>query len=64
MGEDEPDEILSNAEESLLKLGEARAGEQLISPSDVIATFPGGINAFLDPTPAHQGYQHRLHEVR
>jgi replicative DNA helicase len=55
LGEDEPDEILSNAEESLLKLGEARAGEKLISPSDVIAGFPGGINAFLDPTQRIKG---------
>ena len=55
LGEDEPDEILSNAEESLLKLGEARAGEKLVSPSDVLASFPGGINAFLDPTQRIKG---------
>jgi replicative DNA helicase len=48
LGEAEPDEILSNAEESLLKLGEARAGEKLISPSDA----------------EDKRYQHRLHQVR
>ncbi len=50
IGEEEPDEILAGAEESLLKLGEARSGEQLESPAGVIAKFPGGINAFLDPS--------------
>ena len=50
IGEEEPDEILASAEESLLKLGEARAGEQLETPATVIGKFPGGINAFLDPS--------------
>src|ERR1700675_1258224 len=31
IGEDEPDDILASAEESLLKLGEGRAHEQLLS---------------------------------
>ena len=50
IGEEEPDEILASAEESLLKLGEARAGERLESPATVISNFPGGVNAFLDPS--------------
>jgi len=50
IGEEEPDEILAGAEESLLKLGEARSSERLESPSTVIAKFPGGVNAFLDPS--------------
>jgi replicative DNA helicase len=50
IGEDEPDEILAGAEESLLKLGEARSGERLESPATVIEKFPGGLNAFLDPS--------------
>src|SRR6266853_2515290 len=50
IGEDEPDEILAGAEESLLKLGEARSGERLESPSSIIEKFPGGVNAFLDPS--------------
>ena len=50
IGEDEPDDILAGAEESLLKLGEARSGERLESPSTIIEKFPGGVNAFLDPS--------------
>ena len=50
IGEEDPDEILASAEESLLKLGEARAGERLESPATVISNFPGGVNAFLDPS--------------
>ena len=50
IGEEEPDEILAGAEESLLKLGESRSGDQLQSPSAIIDQFPGGVNAFLDPS--------------
>jgi len=50
IAEEEPDEILAGAEESLLKLGESRSGDQLQSPSAIIERFPGGINAFLDPS--------------
>jgi len=50
IGEEEPDEILAGAEESLLKLGEARAGERLETPAEIIGKFPGGISAFLDPS--------------
>jgi replicative DNA helicase len=55
LGEDEPDEILSKAEESLLKLGETRSGEQLVKSQQVIDSFPGGVNAFLDPTQRIKG---------
>ncbi len=50
IGEEEPDEILASAEESLLKLGESRSHDQLVSPATVIGSFPGGIGAFLDPS--------------
>lgn len=50
IGEEEPDEILASAEETLLKLGETRAGERLETPSEVIGKFPGGVSAFLDPS--------------
>src|SRR5579862_5898118 len=50
MGEEEPGEILSSAEESLLKLGEAQAREQLLSTQNIVQNFPGGVNAFLDPS--------------
>jgi len=47
---EEPDEILASAEETLLKLGDSRAREQLSSPASIVQKFPGGINAFLDPS--------------
>ena len=50
VAEEEPDEILASAEESLLKLGESRSGDQLQSPSAIIDRFPGGVHAFLDPS--------------
>ena len=50
MGEEEPDQILASAEETLLKLGEARSKDQLMSTSQVLDAFPGGVNAFLDPS--------------
>ncbi|HWZ31251.1 MAG TPA: replicative DNA helicase [Bryobacteraceae bacterium] len=50
IGEEEPDEILSSAEETLLKLGESRSRDQLQSPGSVVRNFPGGIGAFLDPS--------------
>src|SRR5437667_2112807 len=55
IGEDEPDEILAGAEETLLKLGESRSGEQLESPQSIIEKFPGGVNAFLDPSQRIRG---------
>src|SRR5579871_5349002 len=50
IGEEEPEKILASAEESLLKLGEASASEQLSSPASIVEKFPGGANAFLDPS--------------
>jgi replicative DNA helicase len=55
LGEEEPDAILASTEESLLKLGESRTRDQLISPSDIIEKFPGGISAFLDPSQRVRG---------
>jgi replicative DNA helicase len=50
IGEEEPDEILASAEESLLKLGEATSGQQLETTHDVLEKFPGGLSSFLDPS--------------
>jgi replicative DNA helicase len=50
IAEQEPDEILGAAEESLLKLGESRASDKLASPGSIVNSFPGGIGAFLDPS--------------
>lgn len=55
VGEEEPDEILASAEESLLKLGDTRVNDALISPQRILDTFEGGINAFLDPSKRIKG---------
>src|SRR5581483_5363311 len=54
-GEEEPDEILAGAEETLLKLGEARVKAGLLSPRDVVEQYEGGLNAFLDPSKRVKG---------
>jgi replicative DNA helicase len=66
IGEEEPDEILAGAEETLLKLGEARVKSGLISPRQVIEEYEGGINAFLDPSKRVKGIStgfYRLDEM-
>src|SRR6266478_660985 len=55
IGEEEPDEILASAEESLLKLGEGRTRDVLTSPASIVEKFPGGISAFLDPSQRLRG---------
>jgi|ERR1051326_1818125 replicative DNA helicase len=55
LGEEEPEQILSSAEESLLKLGESRAKDALASPDRIIREFEGGLNAFLDPSKRIKG---------
>jgi len=55
LGEDEPEQILSSAEESLLKLGESRAKDALANPDRIIREFEGGFNAFLDPSKRIKG---------
>jgi replicative DNA helicase len=53
--EEEPQEILANAEEILLKLGESTAKAGLFTPGEIIDEFQGGLNAFLDPGRRIQG---------
>src|SRR5690348_2676721 len=55
VGEEEPDEILASAEETLLKLGDARAKDALVNPQTIVDNFEGGINAFLDPSKRIKG---------
>ncbi len=55
IAEEEPDQILASAEETLLKLGEDRNSDQLASPASIVESFPGGINAFLDPSQRVKG---------
>jgi replicative DNA helicase len=54
-GEEQADELLSNAEESLLKLGESRLDKGLVDPGRVIDEYEGGLNAFLDPSKRIRG---------
>ena len=55
IGEESADQILATTEEALLKLGEAQSTTTLVSPRQVIETFEGGINAFLDPSKRIKG---------
>jgi len=50
-----PDEILAGAEETLLKLGEARVKSGLLNPEQILRDYEGGINAFLDPSKRIKG---------
>lgn len=50
LGEENPEEILANAEESMLKLSDSRSKDSLATPEQIISSYQGGINAFLDPS--------------
>ncbi len=54
-GQDNASDILAGAEETLLKLGDARQRTGLVSPQEVIDGYPGGINTFLDPSQRIKG---------
>jgi replicative DNA helicase len=54
-GEEDPQQILAGAEESLLKLGDSQAKSGLTSPAQVIQEYQGGLNAFLDPSKRIKG---------
>jgi replicative DNA helicase len=53
--EETPEEILAGAEETLLKLGESRVRDGLVSPEAILKAYDGGINAFLDPSKRIKG---------
>lgn len=55
MDQEEPDQILAAAEESLLNLGEDRDKSALADPGQIIEEFQGGLNAFLDPSKRIKG---------
>jgi replicative DNA helicase len=55
VGEEDPEQILAGAEESLLKLGESRVKSSLATPKQVIEEYQGGLNAFLDPSKRIKG---------
>lgn len=55
IGEETPDQIIATAEESMLKIGESRTRDELITADQVIAKYPGGIGTFLDPSQRVRG---------
>jgi replicative DNA helicase len=55
LAEEEPGQILAGAEETLLRLGEARTEKGLMTPLEVIQNYQGGLNAFLDPSKRIKG---------
>jgi replicative DNA helicase len=55
LGEEEPGDILAGAEETLLKLGEARVKNGLQNPDQILQDYEGGISAFLDPSKRIKG---------
>ena len=55
MGEEEPNDILAGAEETLLRLGEARVKDGLVNAEQILQSYEGGINAFLDPSKRLKG---------
>jgi len=52
---EEPDQILAGAEETLLKLGEARVKSGLMNADQILREYEGGISAFLDPSKRIKG---------
>jgi replicative DNA helicase len=55
LAEEEPGDILASAEENLLKLGDARVKDALVSPRQILEAFEGGLNTFLDPSKRIKG---------
>ncbi|HVW10484.1 MAG TPA: replicative DNA helicase [Bryobacteraceae bacterium] len=55
MAEEDPNEILAGAEETLLRLGDQRGQKGLMTPLEVIQSYEGGLNAFLDPSKRIRG---------
>jgi replicative DNA helicase len=52
---EEPDQILAGAEETLLKLGEARVKSGLMNADQILREYEGGLSAFLDPSKRIKG---------
>jgi replicative DNA helicase len=55
IAEEEPEDILAGAEETLLKLGESSAKQTLVNPGQIIRDFEGGLSVFLDPSKRIKG---------
>jgi replicative DNA helicase len=55
IGQEEPEEILAGAEDTILKLGETRVNDTLVNTEQILSNFEGGINVFLDPSKRIKG---------
>jgi replicative DNA helicase len=57
VGEEEPEQILAGAEETLLKLGDSQVkpGSGLMTAAEILKGHEGGISAFLDPSKRKKG---------
>lgn len=55
LAQDEPDVLLAEAEDSLLKLNDGNQKNSLANPGQIIDEYEGGINMFLDPSRRPQG---------
>ncbi len=56
LAEDSPEDILAGAEETLLGIGETRHSDAgLVHGGDFLRNFPGGFNAFAQPSQREQG---------
>jgi replicative DNA helicase len=55
LGEEEPGDILAGAEETILKLGDARVKSGLLNPGQILQEYEGGLSAFLDPSKRIKG---------
>jgi len=55
LGEESLPEILAGAEETLLTLSESRTHNGLVTSRQIIDEYPGGLNAFLDPSKRVKG---------
>jgi replicative DNA helicase len=55
LGEEEPGAILAGAEETLLRLGEAQVKAGLLNSGQILQSYEGGIEAFLDPSKRVKG---------
>ncbi len=55
MDQEDPGVLLARAQETLLKLGEARDKNTLVNTAQILKSFEGGINVFLDPSKRIKG---------
>jgi replicative DNA helicase len=55
LAEEDADEVLAGAEESLLRLGDDRVRASLATPAQIIEEYEGGINTLLDPSKRLKG---------